>query len=71
VIVYSHEEGCLKPDPRIYRIVCDRLGVVPETAVFLDDAQANVDGARAVDVTGITFVTNAQAISELNALLVA
>lgn len=71
VIVYSHEEGCLKPDPRIYRVVCDRLDVAPETAVLLDDAQANVDGARAIGMTGITFATNAQAISELNALLVA
>ena len=69
VIVYSHEEGCLKPDPRIYRIVCDRLDVAPAAAVFLDDAQENVEGARAVGMAGITFATNAQAISELNALL--
>ena len=69
VIVYSHEEGCLKPDPRIYRIVCDRLDVPPAAAVFLDDVQENVEGARAVGMAGITFATNAQAISELNALL--
>ena len=69
-LVYSHEEGCLKPDPRIYRIVCARLEVAPEAAVFLDDVPANVDGARAVGMAGITFSTNAQAISELNALLI-
>lgn len=69
VIVYSHEEGCLKPDPRIYRIVCDRLGVAPEAAVLLDDVQANVDGARAVGMRAVTFATNDQAITEIQALL--
>jgi epoxide hydrolase-like predicted phosphatase len=69
VIVYSHEEGCLKPDPQIYRIACDRLGVDPESAVLLDDLEANVEGARAVGMNAITFRTNAQAISELQALL--
>lgn len=44
-VVYSHEEGYLKPDPRIYRVVCERLGVPSEDTVLLDDVQANVDGA--------------------------
>jgi putative hydrolase of the HAD superfamily len=48
VIVYSHESGFLKPDRRIYELVCDRLGVALEEAILLDDVQANVDGARAI-----------------------
>jgi epoxide hydrolase-like predicted phosphatase len=71
VVVYSHEEGCLKPDPRIYRAVCDRLGVVPDAAVLLDDVQANVDGARAVGMSAVTFTDNRQAIAQLEALLIA
>jgi epoxide hydrolase-like predicted phosphatase len=71
VIVYSHEEGYLKPDPRMYRVVCDRLGVAPEAAVLLDDVQQNVDGASAVGMSGITFTDNRQAIAELEALLIA
>lgn len=69
VIVYSHEVGYLKPDPRIYHEVCDRLGVAPEDAVLLDDVPANVDGARAVSMRAVTFASNAQAISELQAHL--
>jgi putative hydrolase of the HAD superfamily len=69
VIVYSHEVGYLKPDHRIYRLVCDRLDVAPEDAVLLDDVQANVDGARAVGMRAITFANNEQAIAELQALL--
>ena len=69
VIVYSHEEGVLKPDPRSYAIVCERLGVAPEHAVFVDNVAANVDGARATGMQGILFVSAAQAIGELQTLL--
>lgn len=69
IIIYSHEEGYLKPDPRIYRVVCDRLAVAPEAAVLLDDVEKNVDGAIAIGMKGITFRNNAQAIAELEALL--
>lgn len=69
VIVYSHEEGCLKPDAQIYHIACERLGVTPGRAVLLDDLIANVEGARAIGMNAIVFRTNAQAISELQALL--
>ena len=67
VIVYSHEVGYLKPDPRIYWAACERLGVSPETTVLLDDVQINVDGARAVGMRAITFTDNRQAIADLQA----
>jgi epoxide hydrolase-like predicted phosphatase len=68
-IVYSHEVGCRKPEPRIYRLACRRLGMRCEDAVLLDDAQANVDGARAVGMRAITFADNRHAIAELQAQL--
>ena len=39
--------GLMKPDPAIYQLVSDSLGLVPETIAFIDDKQANVDGALA------------------------
>lgn len=69
VIVYSHEEGCLKPYPQIYRIACERLRVAPERSVLIDDVEANVEGARAIGMNAIVFRNNAQAIAELQALL--
>ena len=69
VIVYSHEVGYLKPDHRVYELICSRLAVAPDEAVFLDDVQANVDAARAVGMKAITFSANAQAIAELEAYL--
>jgi epoxide hydrolase-like predicted phosphatase len=67
VIVYSHEVGWLKPDPRIYLMACERLGVPAEATVLLDDVQANVDGARAVGMSAVTFANNRQAIADLQA----
>lgn len=47
-LVYSDEVGVEKPDPAIYRIVQERLGVEPGEILFLDDRAAAVEGARAV-----------------------
>ena len=69
VIVYSHEVGWVKPDPRIYHAVCERLGCAPEHAVLLDDVAANIDGARAVGMQGVLFTDTAQAMAELEALM--
>jgi epoxide hydrolase-like predicted phosphatase len=66
-IVYSHEVGHLKPEPAAYRIVCEHLGVAPGEVLFLDDVQANVDGARAVGMRAITFSDTSQAISSIEA----
>lgn len=69
-IVYSHEEGIEKPDPRIYAIACERLGVRPDEVVFVDDRRANVVAAQALGMHGVLFVGDtAQTIRELDALL--
>jgi len=69
VVVYSHESGTGKPDPAIYRLVCERLGVEPQDAVFVDDHERAVDGARAIGMNAVLFRDNAQVISELESLL--
>ncbi len=68
-IVYSHEVGMSKPDPRIYELTCARLEVRPEEMIFLDDVEPNVAAARAVGVHGIHYRDNAQAITEIEELL--
>jgi putative hydrolase of the HAD superfamily len=68
-IVYSHEVGVAKPDPAIYLLACERLGVRPAEAVFLDDAEIAVEGARAVGMAAVLFRDNAQAIGEIESLL--
>lgn len=69
VLVYSHEVGTVKPDPRVYAITCTRLGVAPEQAVLLDDLERNVEGARAAGMAAVHFRETAQAIGEVERLL--
>ena len=68
VIVESSVEGVRKPQPRIYEIACERLGVAPARAVFLDDLGINLKPARAMGMTTIKVATEEQAIRELAAV---
>ncbi len=67
-IVVSGQEGITKPDPHIYRLLCDRYRVVPAQAMFIDDSLANVLGARAVGMEAIQFHSPEQTRKELVAL---
>jgi 2-haloacid dehalogenase len=54
-IVISGEEGVIKPDPRIFRILLDRYKIAPEEAVFIDDNPKNAEAAAALGIHGIHF----------------
>jgi putative hydrolase of the HAD superfamily len=69
VVVESAVEGMRKPDPRIYELTCERLGVDPTDTVFLDDIGANLKPARAMGITTIKVDDTAQALRELEAVL--
>ena len=68
-IVYSHEAGMSKPDPRIYALACTRLGVRPDETVFIDDTEYCVAGAREVGLHAVRYLDNAQVINEIEVLL--
>lgn len=68
-IVYSHEAGMSKPDPRIYALVCSRLNVRHDETVFLDDTGVCVAGAREAGIHAVHYRDNAQAIAEIEKLL--
>jgi HAD superfamily hydrolase (TIGR01509 family) len=68
-IVYSHEAGMSKPDPRIYALACTRLGVLPQETVFIDDTDECVAGARVVGIHVVRYQDNAQAVSDIGQLL--
>ncbi len=65
VVVESSKVGVRKPDPRIYRIACDRLGVAPAEVVYLDDLGVNLKPARAIGMTTIKVGDAAVALAEL------
>jgi epoxide hydrolase-like predicted phosphatase len=71
VIIYSCEVGLAKPDPRVYRLLCDRLAVSPGELVFLDDRPENVKGACELGIHALLHETTVQSIGLLEALLAA
>ncbi len=68
IIVESSIEGVRKPNPRIYEIACQRLGVAPASCAFLDDLGINLKPARALGMSTIKVLSEEQAISDLSAL---
>jgi len=67
-IVVSGFEGVIKPDPRIFQILCRRYGIDPRSAVFIDDVARNADAASSVGIHGIYFRSPEQLRGELAAL---
>ena len=68
-VVDSAFVGFRKPDPRIYAIALERLGLPAEACAFVDDLERNVAAARELGFHGVEFRDTAQAIAELDALL--
>jgi putative hydrolase of the HAD superfamily len=67
VVIESAKIGIRKPNPRIYEMMCEQLGVAPDACVFLDDLGGNLKPARAMGMTTIKVESGPQAIAELEA----
>lgn len=52
-LVLSGRVGLRKPDPAIYRLAADRLGVAVEACVFVDDLEHNVEVATELGMVGV------------------
>jgi len=55
----------IKPDPRIFRILLERNGIDPASAVFIDDVAANAEAASQLGLHGIHFRSPDQLRREL------
>lgn len=64
-IVISSREKVIKPDPRIYNIILQRLGVQPPEALFIDDRQVNVNGAIDAGLHSVLFYSEKQLYEDL------
>jgi epoxide hydrolase-like predicted phosphatase len=64
-MVFSSEEGMRKPQEEFYLLVCQRLGVKPSEAIFLDNTSKMVKAACHLGRRGIEFESNTQAIAEV------
>jgi putative hydrolase of the HAD superfamily len=69
VVVDSAFVGTRKPEPRIYEITLERLGVPASAALMIDDIEINCQGAAAVGIRPVWFQSTEQAIEEVEAAL--
>jgi putative hydrolase of the HAD superfamily len=69
VVVDSAFVGTRKPEPRIYEITLERLGVDPQAALLLDDIEANCTAARELGINAVWFRETDQAIGEVESEL--
>jgi epoxide hydrolase-like predicted phosphatase len=68
-LVFSFEVGLAKPDERIFRLACDRLGEPPEACVLVDDIERNCRGAEDIGMRAIVYQNLTQMRAELHKLL--
>lgn len=68
-IIESKRAGIRKPDPRIYQMSCEALGVLPAEAVYLDDLGVNLKPARDLGMRTIKVGAPERALAELETIL--
>lgn len=68
-VIESSKVGVRKPDPRIYAMMCDALGIAPDRCVYLDDLGINCKPAAAMGMHAIKVTGAAQLLADLSAVL--
>jgi putative hydrolase of the HAD superfamily len=69
IVVDSGFVGCRKPEPRIYELTLERIGLPAEACLFIDDLLHNCEGARKAGMAAVHFRDNEQAIEEIQTTL--
>jgi putative hydrolase of the HAD superfamily len=65
VVVISGQVGLRKPNPAIYALAADRLGLPPTAVVFVDDLERNVTAAEQAGMLGVLHRGDELATSQL------
>lgn len=68
-IVLSYEVGVVKPDPLMYQTIANKLGVLPEECVLVDDQERYASAAGDLGMQYIHFTSTKQAIAALQEVL--
>jgi putative hydrolase of the HAD superfamily len=68
-VVISGDEGMHKPEPAIYELGCERVGLTPAECVFVDDLRENCEGAEAVGMTAVLHRGAERTLPRLEELL--
>lgn len=68
--ILSYRDHVIKPDPKIYRLLQERYGFLPEECVFVDDLQENLDTAKEQGWHTVLFTGYEQMLAALQELLI-
>ena len=68
-VIESSKAGVRKPDPRIYLMMCEKLGLEPARCIYLDDLGINCKPAAQLGMHAIKVVSGEQALADLSAVL--
>jgi putative hydrolase of the HAD superfamily len=68
-VVISGDEGMHKPEPEIYELGAERVGLAPADCVFVDDLRENCEGAEAVGMTAVLHRGADRTLPQLEELL--
>jgi putative hydrolase of the HAD superfamily len=68
-IIESSKVALRKPDPRIYLMMCEALGVEPQACIYLDDLGINCKPAAALGMHAIKVSSGEQALADLGLAL--
>jgi putative hydrolase of the HAD superfamily len=69
VVVDSAFVGTRKPEPQIYQLTLERLGVAPRSALLIDDLELNCNAAGELGIETVWFRSTEQAIADVEAAL--
>jgi putative hydrolase of the HAD superfamily len=65
VAIFSCDYALVKPEPAIYRLCLEKLGLPAQECLFLDDMPVNVEAARGLGINALLFQSAVQAAAEL------
>ena len=68
-VIESSKAGVRKPDPQIYQMMCEKLGVEPAECIYLDDLGINCKPASQLGMHAIKVTSGEQALGDLSAVL--
>jgi epoxide hydrolase-like predicted phosphatase len=68
-VVISGEVGLHKPQPQIFELGAERIGLLPSQCVFVDDLRENCEGAEAVGMIAVLHRGAAETLARLEDLL--
>ncbi len=56
-VVSGHDVTKGKPDPQVFLLAAERLGIAPETCAVIEDAPAGIEAALAAGMTAVAVTT--------------